>query len=159
MSFLIVIAIVVVLRAFISRYLLNIIVDYIGKKPPGLQSVLDFLILELINWKKLQILITTTMMFSGVLYGQLNPWKGLALTAIAANASMLVAANVQMILLVKAILLFKQEWLADVQEDEVLLLTRIATIAYAALRFVIDYALPARLDITVEFLTGKELSS
>ena len=83
----------------------------------------------------------------------------MALTAIAANVTILVAANVQMILLVKAILIFKNEWLEDILEDEVLLLTRIASVAYAALRFVLDYALPARQNLILEFLTGKDISS
>ena len=79
--------------------------------------------------------------------------------AITTNVTVIVMANLQMILMVKAILIFKQEWLSDVPEDELLLLTRIATVAYAALRFVIDYSLPARQDFVLEFLTGKELSS
>ena len=159
MSFLIAVAVVVGLWASISRYLLNVIVAYITKKPPGHQSVVDHLILELIRWKKLQILVTITMFFFGIFHGQLNPRAALALTAIAANVTILVAANVQMILLVKAILIFKNEWLEDILEDEVLLLTRIASVAYAALRFVLDYALPARQNLILEFLTGNDISS
>ena len=159
MSFLTLMTLFIVLWTSISIYLIKVIVKYIKKKPPGLQSVLDCLILELIKLKRLQTFLGLTLYFVGILYGQLHPWTAQVMIAVNSNVSVVLFANLQMILVVKAILIFKQEWLLDVPEDEVLLLTRIATVAYAALRFVIDYSLPARQDFVLEFLTGKELSS
>ena len=140
MSFLIALAFVIVLWVCISLCLLQIIVKYIKKKPPGLQSILDCLILELIQWHRLQISVLVVTYFSGILYGQLDPWTAKALNAVMTNVTILVHAYVQVILFVKAILIFKQGWLEDILEDEVLLLSRIASVAYAALTFVIDYS-------------------
>ena len=159
MAFLPFITCFMVLRTSISIYLLKIIVNYIEKKPPGLQSILDCLILELIKWKKVLTFLSILGYFSGILHGELDAWTAQAMIGIYTNVMVIIIANLQMILVVKSILIFKQEWLVDVPEDEVLLLTRIASVAYAALRFVIDYSLPARQDFTLEFLTANQLLS
>ena len=121
--------------------------------------MLDCLIIELIQWQRLQISVLMVTHYSGIFYGQLDPWTAKALNAVMTHATILVQSYVQMILFVKAILIFKQGWLEDILEDEVLLLTRIASIAYAALRFVIDYSMPARQALLLEFLTGKQVLS
>ena len=159
MSFLACMTIFIVLWIAISIFLIKIIVNYTKKKPPGLQSVLDCLILELIKLKRLETFLGITLYVSGILYGQLESWTAQVMIAVTSNVSVMLIPNLQMILFVKAILILKPEWLLDVPEDEVLSLTRIATVAYAALRFVSDYSLPARQDFVLEFLTGKELSS
>ena len=71
----------------------------------------------------------------------------------------LVSAFATVILLVKAILIFKQAQIVDVPEDEIVFLARVATISYAGIRFVIDYMMPERETKMIEMLSGVKMST
>ena len=162
MEVLTILAVVQILLYIMSFICCGLIHKYIARKPPGWQSILDHLVMDGLKASLIMISLILLMNLTGIFYGKLDPWKANALNAIVLNVNIFVLlANVQMILIVKSILIFKQEWLADVPEDEILLLTRIATIAYTALRFVMDYSLPNSLkqSLIMELLTGKKISS
>ena len=71
----------------------------------------------------------------------------------------LVTAFATVIFLVKAVFIFKQCWIVDVPEDEIILLARVVTTFYAGIRFVIDYSLPERETMVIEMLSGVKMST
>ena len=141
----------------ISIILRIIIYKYIKKKPPGQQSVLDLLILDIISLQAFYSTSFLVVMLVGLLHGQvpfiLSQVLILVLTLIPITMSTCLC---QCFLIVKAILIFKGHWIADLSDTLVIGTTRLAALIYTTLILLGNYwlqgAKPAAVTV---FLTGK----
>ena len=123
----------------ISICLLLLILKYINKKAPGLQSILDFLILDLIKTKIVHNVSLVVLRLVRIFYGPIGSILAITLEAISANTAAFVFASTQITLIIKSILIFKSNWIADISEKTVLFYSRIAILCYVFVRFWIDF--------------------
>ena len=123
----------------LSSAILVIIYKYVNSKPPGLQTVLDLLILDCIRLGITRNILQTIMINLGVFNGQLNILLAKILFGVTVNFSALLIAFAQVTVVVKAILVFKAHWLTEVPDGQVIRISRIIAGIYASLRFFIDF--------------------
>ena len=123
----------------LSSAILVIIYKYVSYKAPGLQTVLDLLILDCIRLGITRNILQTIMINLGVFNGQLNIWLAKILFGVMVNFSALLIAFAQVTVVVKAILVFKAHWLTEVPDVQVIRISRIIAGIYASFRFFIDY--------------------
>ena len=71
----------------------------------------------------------------------------------------LINASAQMILAVKAVLIFKSEWIVDYEEDEIIVLARVAEIGYVGIRVILDYLMPERETFLIELFAGVQMKT
>ena len=90
---------------------------------------------------------------------QISTFLALLYVLSVTNFVSLVSAFATVLLLVKAVFIFKQGWIVDVAEDEIIYLARVATVSYAGIRFVIDYCMPERETKMIEMLSGVKMST
>ena len=123
----------------LSSIILVIIYKYVKSKPPGLQTVLDLLILDCVKLGTIKNILQTIIINLGVFNGQLNMLAAKILFLVIVNFSALLIAFAQVTVVVKAILVFKGHWLAEVPDIQVIRISRITAGLYAFLRFFIDF--------------------
>ena len=123
----------------LSSAILVIIYKYVNSKPPGLQTVLDLLILDCIRLGIMRNILQTIIINLGVFNGQLNILAAKILFVVIVNFSAFLIAFAQVTVAVKGILVFKAQWLAEVQDIQVIRISRIIAGLYAFLRFSIEF--------------------
>ena len=128
-----------ILCNILSTVILVIIYKYVKSKAPGLQTVLDLLILDCIRLGIIKNFLQTIIINLGVFNGQLNMLAAKILFLVVVNFSALLIAFAQVTVAVKAILVFKAHWLAEVPDIQVIRISRITAGLYAFLRFFIDF--------------------
>ena len=112
----------------IGNILLHLIQKYINKKPLGMQSLLDLLILDFIKIRRVQSTLVVYYYISHVFDIKVSFMCAKILTMLSVNLMCLINASAQVILTVKAILIFKPEWIGDYEEDEIIVLARIGQV-------------------------------
>ena len=148
------------LRFFISRNLLGLIETYIQKKPPGLQSILDLLILDGIKVWTVKDIFSTIVDLVGFFHGNIDHVAAEILIQILTNLLVLSVAAVQVILVVKFMLIFQPGIFIDLPDSKVIWISRTATLIYPLLKIVLDYLFPLSAELSwMEFLTGSTLNS
>ena len=128
-----------ILTNILSSVILVIIYKYVTSKPLGLQTVLDLLILDCVKLGTIKNILQTIIINLGVFNGQLNMLAAKILFLVIVNFSALLIAFAQVTVVVKAILVFKGHWLAEVPDIQVIRISRITAGVYAFLRFFIDF--------------------
>ena len=128
-----------ILCNILSSIILVIIYKYVKSKPPGLQTVLDLLILDCVKLGIIKNILQTIIINLGVFNGQLNMLAAKILFLVIVNFSALLIAFAQVTVVVKAILVFKGHWLAEVPDIQVIRISRITAGLYAFQRFFIDF--------------------
>ena len=103
--------------------------------------------------------MTVFVTYAGLFYGHFVENLAQALVFVAVNLGGLEIASLQMILIIKAILIFKPEWLSNSTDTEVLNYTRMVSVTYATIRFWVDFLPPAKATFGTKLLTGKPLET
>ena len=126
-----------------STFCLALIFKYVRSKAPGQQTVLDLLIMDSTRMWILFNVLTTSFITSGLVYGHFGYSTAQVMMFIFSNISSLSFASVQMTIAVKAILIFKGEWFEEVTDSTIQTSTRLATLIYSGIRFLVDYHAPS----------------
>ena len=95
------------LNYYVAIFLRSTILQYLDKKPLGLQSVLDLLIKDLVWSQMIQNTNWMVFLLAGFLHGQLPILVGEIGAFIIANWTNLIYEQYQILLIVKALLIFK----------------------------------------------------
>ena len=139
-----------------SNLLLTLIRKYHNEKSTGLQTILDFLIVDSVHlflfFNAVSVIVFVFVTF------HLHVFFPLILTHLVfiVTSISLVSflASLQVIQIVKTILIFKWEWFEHYPDHEVLKYSRIFVFFYTYFRFMIDWA-PASTNIT-KAVTGTD---
>ena len=95
------------LNYYVAIFLRYTILKYLDKKPLGLQSVLDLLIKDLVRSQMIQNTNWMVFLLAGFLHGQLPILAAEIGAFIIANWTNLIYEQYQVLLTVKALLIFK----------------------------------------------------
>ena len=125
--------------AAVSTVCLSLIFKYVQAKPPGQQTVLDLLIMDSTRIWIFFNAVINTLINCGLIYGHFGYFTAQVMLFISSNAMTLPFASVQVTILVKAILIFKGHWLEDWDDSTIRMISRLATVLYATIRFMVDY--------------------
>ena len=113
------------LLACIVSFILRIIIkNYLKKKPPGLQSVLDLLIIDLVRVQMFNYAFFMCSLFIGIFHGQLPFFPAQLIIFILQNSDVYVLGLFQCFLVIKAVLIFRGSWMAEVTDSWILRLYR-----------------------------------
>ena len=137
----------------ISTSLFLVIYKYLKGKPPGLQTVLDLLIIDCLKI----LLFNNTfswLLISLGFYGQINFICSQIIIFIANNFFCFLVAMFQATVIVKATLIFRGHWIGDMEDCVVIGLARIFAGMYATIRFLVDFIPPARPNTVTKLLTA-----
>ena len=107
------------LEASVSAVLLVLIYRYIKRKSPGLLTVLDFLTLDCIRIWIVYIILANSIIHSGLIYGQFEFITAQVLVFTSVNILVLLLSAIQVTIVVKAVLIFKGQWLFDVPDERI----------------------------------------
>ena len=139
-----------------SNLLLTLIRKYHNEKSPGLQTILDFLIVDSVHLF-LFFNAFTVVLFAFATF-HLHDFYPHTLAYLVyyvfSNSQVAFLASLQATQIVKTILIFKWEWFEHYPDHEVLKYSRIFVFFYTYLRFMIDWA-PASTNIT-KAVTGTD---
>ena len=139
-----------------SNLLLIIIGKYHKEKSPGLQTILDLLIVDSVHLF-LVFNIATAIVFV-FLTPNFHDYLPLILAQllffVTSNSLVAFLASLQVTQIVRTILIFKAEWFEHYPDDQVLKHSRIFVLIYSCLRFVFDLA-PASTSLT-KAITGTD---
>ena len=125
--------------AAVSTVCLSLIFKYVQAKPPGQQTVLDLLIMDSTRIWIFFNAVINTLINCGLIYGHFGYFTAQVMLFISSNAMTLPFASVQVTIVVKAILIFKGHWLEDWDDSTIRMISRLATVLYATIRFMVDY--------------------
>ena len=138
----------------------NLILIFIGKyhkeKSPGLQTILDLLIVDSVHLflvcNAVSVVVFNFVTFD--LHDYLPLTLAYLLFYVASNSIVAFLASLQVTQIVRTILIFKAEWFEHYPDDQVLKHSRIFVLIYSCLRFVFDLA-PASTSLT-KAITGTD---
>ena len=123
--------IIAIFLALISIALLITIFKYTQGKPPGLQTQLDLQILDNTRiWISFTVLFVITLVI-GVFHGNLGFHTAQVIMGLFSIISHLIVSSLTVTLILKGVLVFKSNWLDDVQDEKVQKISRATTGAYA----------------------------
>ena len=143
-----------------STVLLLLIHQYIKKKPPGLQSVLDLLILILMKVTFGHNVVSAIARYFEHFEGQLDTLTAKLVLFLLVNGGVLQVACLQVLLIVKAILIFKPHWLDDQMDSVVIRKSALFVVSYTSARFLLDFNLTeSRTSNELKLLTGHEVET
>ena len=133
---------------------------YIKKKVPGLQSVLDLLMLDLIRVQTFNNTYFITMLLTGYFHGQLPNVLAQIMICLSINTAVYIFGMYQFSIIMKAILVFRGSWVADVSEQTILWISRLFALIWAGSRLFGDSIVPRnRAEAMTKFLTGTDQES
>ena len=143
-----------------STILLFLIHQYIKKKPPGLQSVLDLLILILLKVTFGHNIVSAIARYFEQFEGQLDTLTAKFVLFLLVNGGVLQVACLQALLIVKAILIFKPHWIADQMDSAVIRKSALFVVSYTSARFLLDFNLTeSRTSNELKLLTVHEVET
>ena len=129
------------LLCFINGVKLSLtIYTYLIKKPFGLQSVLDLLILDMIKVTLfLRTFFILCFLLPGCFYGRLDYFTSQLIIFILINVRVFFHAQLQYYLVIKAILIFKGHWLNCIMDNQIVCASRIVAFSVTCVRFIGDF--------------------
>ena len=136
------------------------IYKYIKKKLPGLQSILDLLILDLIRVQTFNYTFFILVLLSGYFHGRIPFILSQMMIFIIQNSSVYLFCLYQYLLLIKATLVFKGLWLEHVSDWTIVWTSRVFALVWTSIRFVGDILVQkSRPGPITKFLTGTDQES
>ena len=146
------------LSAFVASMVMRIIIHkYLRRKPPGLQSVLDLLIIDLVSVQMFNYTFFMIFLLLGILHGHLPFLMSQWIILILQNSDVYVMGLFQCFLLIKAIVIFRGSWLAEVTDSWILVFYRTSAVVYTFIRCIGDYSIQKpKPGVLNKFLTGTE---
>ena len=123
--------IIAIFLALISIALLITIFKYTQGKPPGLQTQLDLQILDTTSiWITFTVLSIIVLVI-GVVHSNLGFHTAQVFLGLFSLIFHLIVSSLTVTLILKGILVFKPNWLEEVQDEKVQKISRGTTVAYA----------------------------
>ena len=145
-----------------STVLFILIHKYIQKKAPAWQSILDLLLLDVLKATIFQNFTNISIIYSGIFYGKLNPILAEVLLGTVTSCLALIIIMQEIILILKALIIFKPGIVTDQPDRKVIGLFRRTSFLCSSARFILDYFLQSNrpcCSLTLKFLTGTEMIS
>ena len=144
--------------AFIASLVMRIIIyKYLKKKALGLQSVLDLLIIDLVKIQMFNYSFFMFFLLLGMCHGKLPFWTSQVVIFIMQNSDVYMMGLFQCFLVIKAILVFRGSWLADVTDTWILGFYRSSALVYTFIRCLGDFSSQKpKVGVLTKFLTGTE---
>ena len=87
---------------------------------PGLQSVLDLLIIDIVKVQMFNYVFFICFLFIGIFHGQLPFFTSQLIIFILQNSDVYVLGLFQCFLVIKAVLIFRGSWMAEVTDSWIL---------------------------------------
>ena len=149
-----------VLMHLSSSAMRTIIYMYLKKKPPGLQTVLDLLIMDILKVQMLVYSFFMTFLASGYFHGQLPYLFSQIMIFTQVNGGFYMFGLFQFFLMAKAAMIFKPSILNELSDSWLIGLSRIFATVYTVISFVGDcLILEAKPGVMTKFLTGTDAKS
>ena len=145
-----------------STILFILIHKYIQKKAPVWQSILDLLLLDRLKVMILSNIIIISFIYIGVFYGELKPIVATVFLGFSTSFISMIIIMQEIILILKALIIFKPGILTDQPDQKVIRLFRQSFLFCCCARFIVDYFLQANrpcCSLTLELLTGTKMQS
>ena len=139
-----------------STILFILIHKYIQKKAPAWQSIIDLLLLDTLKVKILQNCFSV-LIYSGIFYQRLNPIVAQIMLGMTTSSLVLVLIMQEIMLILKALIIFKPGILTDQPDQKVIRLFRQSSFFCCCAVFILDYLLQANrpcCSLTLEYLTN-----
>ena len=146
-----------IICSIISIRLMITIHKYLKKKPLGLQTVLDLLILDMIKVSLFnRTFFNICFILPGSLYGQFDFLTSQIIIFILINTRVILCTLFQNYLVIKSILIFKPYWLMEILDYKVVWSSRIFAFIVAFLRFYGDLLITEKSPgLMTKLLTGE----
>ena len=157
-----ILAIFILIWLIPCTFLLTLIHNYIQKKAPAWQSILDLLLLDGLKVMLLQIFLSAIRLSLGIFSGQINPVVAQILLGASTSIGSLILIMAELILLLKSLIIFKPGILADQPDQRVIGMFRVTCGIMISVRFALDYYLSSNrscCSLTLQFLTGTQMIS
>ena len=113
---------------------------YIKRKLPGLQSILDLLILDLIRVQAFNYTFFIIILLIGFFHGEIPFVASQVMIFININLAVYLFSLYQGFLLIKATIIFKGLWLADISEWTIVWTSRLFAMVWTSIRFSGDFS-------------------
>ena len=138
-----------------------IMYQYLQKKPPGLQSVLDLLIMDLLKLQMFNYSVWILFLFSGYFHGHLPYSVSQVMISVSLNGNVYLFGLFQFFLLAKSVMIFKRSWIDEISDSWVIGCSRSFALISTFTRFMGDFLTskggPA--GVMTKFLTGTDSQS
>ena len=143
---------------YVSSTVMQVIMyKYLGNKPPGLQSVLDLLIMDLLRVQIVNYTIFMIFLLSGYLHGHLPYDISQVIIFLSLNVNAYMLGLFQFFLAAKAVMIFQRSWIDEVSDSWVIGLSRSFALVYTFIRFMGDFLTrEVRSGPMAQFLTGTD---
>ena len=100
------------------------IFEWFSNPVPGLQSILDLLIIDIVRVQMFNYVFFMCFLFIGIFHGQLPFLTSQLIVFILQNSDVYVSGLFQCFLVIKAVLIFRGSWMAEVTDSWILRLYR-----------------------------------
>ena len=144
------------LQFALSVTFLLLIGKYISKKPLGMQTVLDFLILDCVRLLLAVQICSLLFIIMGLYDIKVDFVTAQVLLYTINNTFCLLVAMVQMTIVVKAIIIFGEAWISEAEDSVIIGVVRLLALTYSQLRFLVDFLPEPRPTIIIKYLTGTD---
>ena len=145
-----------ILCYIVSIALRSVIYMYIQKKPPGLQSILDPLILDIIRLQFAAYTFFILFLVAGLTDGQLSFLLSQVIIVMNISANNFVYGLCLFLMIIKALLLFKGSQ-TDVSDSTIVCCSRAFGLVVVYLRFLGDFwVMQPAPGFMTKFLTGTD---
>ena len=143
-----------------STFMRVVLYKYLRKKPLGLQSALDHLIIDMVKYQMFNYTLFMIFLSGGLLHGQIPYLPSKIFVWILIQSGVYLLGLYQFFIIVKAIIIFRGigiEFLEGVSDDKLVMISRVFASVYISVRAIGDYFLTTERDAPmIAFLTGKE---
>ena len=127
---------------------------YISGKPPGYQSQLDLVIKEFLILNIIRNLTSFVYHLIGVFVSPIGPITSKILFFIVVNCPRVELSSLQTVFLVKAVLIFRGNWMAEITDSDVIWLSRRFILVYSSITCIVDCLQTPTMYPGLNFLTG-----
>ena len=137
-----------------------VIYKYVKKKPLGLQSALDPLIIDLVQYQMLNHTLFIFFLVCGLFHGHLPYIPSQILVLIIVHSSAFILSTYQFFLIVKAIIIFKGSLMENISDDKLVILSRVFAFVYTIVKAIGDYIVTKpKTGPMITFLTGTSVET
>lgn len=132
---------------------------YISGKPPGHQSQLDLVIKEYLILSIIRNIASFVYHFIGLFVGPIGLLSANVLFFLVVSCPRVELSSLQTVFLVKAVLIFRGNWMADFTDSDLLWLSRRFILVYSSITCIVDCLQPPTMYPGLNFLTGTDIKS
>ena len=134
------------------------IVHFFKKKPPGSQTIIDFIAIDTCYGEMAFMGTFGSIMNLGHYFGQVSVQAGEVLLGLANFSLEWMIANCQSYIAFNGILIFKPEWLEEIVETDLKWINRVFTLSFAMAAKLADTTIPQNPK-ALEYMTNQDVES